>query len=233
MKEQIEVSKKRSKLLTKISEHQRKAHRFLSRDGTEEEDYTYEPSDVFIIDEDGEVDIVKRSSASDPFTATPGRSRPECYRITMPSTMGKSLLRQRGLQDVAAMEVQLRSGQCNDSLQGVRLSLGQKAFIFRTKIRPKGPKKGKTRSWDSIHAIDLALRLHAQTYRESREALLFLGASVDILKRFQPLERAHLKTSTTLLDPSQSGWKHSQLPWFWYMDVAGDSVGSNHMKECK
>jgi hypothetical protein len=235
MKEQIEISKKRSNLLTKIAEHQRKAHRFLGRDGTEDEDYTYEPFDVFIVGQDGEIDIVKRSAASDPFTATgtPGESQPECYRLTMPSSMGKSLLQERGLWDAATLEVELRTGQCNDSLQVVQLLLGKKVFIFRTKIQRKGPKKGKTRSWDSIHAVNQALWIHAQTYCEAREALLALGALRDILKWFQPLETAHLKTSTTGLDPSQSGWKHSQLPWFWYMDVAGDSVSSNFMKECE
>ena len=51
--------------------------------------------------------------------------------------------------------------------------------------------------------------------------------------RFQVLETKHLKTSTTLLDPRQDGFKHVQLPWFWYLDVAGDSISASHLKECK
>ncbi|KAF8226529.1 hypothetical protein L208DRAFT_1301470, partial [Tricholoma matsutake] len=40
---------------------------------------------------------------------------------------------------------------------------------------------------------------------------------------FQHLYRSHLKTSTTLLNQKESGWKHDSLPWFWYMDcLPGD-----------
>ncbi|KAF8222998.1 hypothetical protein L208DRAFT_1319283, partial [Tricholoma matsutake] len=50
---------------------------------------------------------------------------------------------------------------------------------------------------------------------------------------FQILEQSHLKMSTTLINPKESGWKHDSLPWFWYMDVEGDSLSSNYMKECE
>ena len=113
------------------------------------------------------------------------------------------------------------------------LALGQKAFLFHTQIRPKGPKTGKTKSWDGIHVVDQMLRLHAQIYRSAREALIDLQASKLITDRFKPLEAAQLKTSTTLLNPSESGWKHGQLPWFWYLDVAGDSISATHLRECK
>lgn len=59
-----------------------------------------------------------------------------------------------------------------------------------------------------------------------------LGASVAVSERFQVLETEHLKMSTTLLDPHQDGWKHAKLPWFWYLDVAGDSISASHLKEC-
>jgi hypothetical protein len=145
-------------------------------------------------------------------------------------------------RDIGSLEVELRSGQCNDSLKGVRLSLGKKVFLFRTEIRQKGPKTGKTKSWDTIHSTDQTLRLHAQIYRSAREALVVLEAPKLLLKRFKVLERNHLKTSTTLLDPCRGGKiqdptrsvsKHDQLPWFWYLDVAGDSVSSNHLTECE
>ena len=60
-----------------------------------------------------------------------------------------------------------------------------------------------------------------------------LPGSADLPVRYQELEPKHLKTSTTLLDPSQSGWKHAELPWFWHLDIAGDSESSDHLKESK
>ncbi|KAF8233015.1 hypothetical protein L208DRAFT_1268929, partial [Tricholoma matsutake] len=62
-----------------------------------------------------------------------------------------------GLVELVKLETELRSGQCNDNLKGIRLMLGKKAFLFITKIRPKGPKTGKTKSWDGIHSTDQAL----------------------------------------------------------------------------
>ncbi|KAF8226576.1 hypothetical protein L208DRAFT_1301083, partial [Tricholoma matsutake] len=48
---------------------------------------------------------------------------------------------------------------------------------------------------------------------------------------FQNLDHSHLKMSTTLINPKELGWKYDSLPWFWYMDVSGDSLSSNYMKE--
>ncbi|KAF8240647.1 hypothetical protein L208DRAFT_1231551 [Tricholoma matsutake] len=75
-----------------------------------------------------------------------------------------------------------------------------------------------------------ALQLYAQNYQAGREALVSLGASKD---RFQILDWSHLKTSTMLINPKESGCKHDSLPWFWYMDVEGGSLSSNYMKECE
>lgn len=229
-KEQIEITKKRSKLLKRIVEHQRKATQFLRVDMSEDNDYSYEPEEIFLDGDDGEIDLVKRTEPWNPFVNKDGTPRPETFNISMPSSMKQWEGSSRELQK---LEIQLRCGQCNDSLKSVRFALGKKAFIFRTLIRPKGPKTGKTRPWDSLHSTDQTLRLQAQIYRSAREALETLKASRDTLKRFQILERSHLKTSTTLLNPSEPGSKHDQLPWFWYLDVAGDSQSSNHLNECE
>lgn len=228
-KEQIEITKKRSKLLKRILEHQRKAIQIYGNDISQENDHSYEPAEVFLDGDDGEIDLVPRSVPGNPFIKGDGSPRPETFNITMPSSRNHI---HGSSKDFAKLEIQLRCGQCNDSLKAVRLALGKKAFIFRTMIRPKGPKTGKTRPWDTLHSTDQTLRLHSQIYRSAREALVTLKASKEVLRRFQVLERAHLKTSTTLLNPSEPGSKHDQLPWFWYLDVAGDTQSSNQLNEC-
>jgi len=65
--EQIEITKRRSKLLTRIMDHQRKAHQYLRTGTADDDDYTYSPSEVFVVGADGELDLV--SNGSDPFTA--------------------------------------------------------------------------------------------------------------------------------------------------------------------
>ena len=232
--EQIEITKKRSRVLKRILDHQRKANQFLRPDSSSENNSSsYEPSNVFVTGDDGEIDLIPCPVTSNPFNDMGTGSRPETSVIAMPSSMTSQAIKERGLVELAKLEMELRSGQCNDNLKGIRLMLGKKAFLFITKIRPKGPKTGKTKSWDGIHLTDQALRLYAQNYRAGREALVSLGAPKEMLDRLQILDRSHLKTSTTLINPKESGWKHDSLPWFWYMDVGGDSLSSNYMKECK
>jgi hypothetical protein len=233
IQEQIDITKRRSRLLTRIVDHQRKAHQYLRTRSTNDDDYSYQPASIFVTDQNGEIDLVTNDGSSDPFDINDSGSRPECFRIALPSGITKAIRRELRLGDIVEVEIRLRIGQCHDALKAIRLALGKKGFLFRTQIRPKGPKTGKTRPWDSIHAVDQTIRLQAQIYRSAREALDTLQAPKDVMERLQVLDRSHLKTSTTLLDPSQSGWKHAQLPWFWYLDVANDSLSSNHMKECK
>ena len=161
--------------------------------------------------------------SSNPFNDIGSGSQPETFIIGMPSSMTSQAIKEHAIGEVVKLEMELQSGQCNENLKGIQLMLGKKAFLFITKIRPKGPKTGRTKSWDSIHSTDQALQHYAQNYRAAREALATLGASKETLDRFQHLDRSHLKTSTTLLNPKESGWKHDSLPWFWYMDVSGDS----------
>jgi hypothetical protein len=232
--EQIQITKKRSRLLKRILDHQRKSNQFLPFDSSSEHnDISYEPSAVFLTGDDGEIDLMPCPISTNPFIDIGSGSRPETVSIPMPSAMTSQASKERGNVELAKLEIDLRSGQCNDNLKGIRLMLGKKAFLFITKIRPKGPKKGKTKSWDGIHATDQALRLYAQNYRAAREALVRLDAPKETLDRFQHLDRSHLKTSTTLLNRKELGGKHDSLPWFWYMDVSGDSLSSDYMKECK
>jgi len=36
---------------------------------------------------------------------------------------------------MASQELELRQGQANDALEGLRLALGNKSLLFRTKVR--------------------------------------------------------------------------------------------------
>jgi len=40
-----------------------------------------------------------------------------------------------GLATMASQELELRQGQANDALEGLRLALGHKSLLFRTKVR--------------------------------------------------------------------------------------------------
>jgi hypothetical protein len=159
--------------------------------------------------------------------------KPECFKLALPSTLGMMTCQSRHLHAAIDAELELRIGQANDALQGVRQAIARKAFVFRTEVWRAVNKTHKTRSYTKIQATDTSLRYHAQLYRQSREALKQLSAPKELLHRFQELRPEHLKTATAFIDHRTPGVKHKNLAWFWYLDLVGDSVDDSLMTECK
>ncbi|KAI6153270.1 hypothetical protein BKA82DRAFT_4011589 [Pisolithus tinctorius] len=52
-------------------------------------------------------------------------------KLPLPSALGIDACRARGLQNLAEMELKLRTGQANDVLHGLHLTLADKAAVFR------------------------------------------------------------------------------------------------------
>jgi hypothetical protein len=46
-----------------------------------------------------------------------------------------------------------------------------------------------------------------------------LGALEEELRRYQVLNKEHLKVTTVHIDPSLRGQRDSSLAWFWTMDL--------------
>ena len=59
---------------------------------------------------------------------------PEHMSIFMPSCLHSSDIQRLGLVTMASQELELRQGQANDALEGLRLALGHKTLLFRTKV---------------------------------------------------------------------------------------------------
>ena len=59
---------------------------------------------------------------------------PEKIPLLIPSAIGNKNLKSDRLQALASQEMKLRVGQANDSLEGLRLALGHKALLFRTRV---------------------------------------------------------------------------------------------------
>jgi len=55
--------------------------------------------------------------------------------IFMPSSLQIADIHRLGLASMASQELELRQGQAHDALEGLRLALGHKSLLFRTKVR--------------------------------------------------------------------------------------------------
>lgn len=60
--------------------------------------------------------------------------KPEHMSIFMPSSVEYPDLQRLGLESMGSKELELRKGQANDALEGLRLALGHKALLYRNKV---------------------------------------------------------------------------------------------------
>jgi hypothetical protein len=157
--------------------------------------------------------------------------RPEVAMIPLPSYFGAARCKTLGIASLVQQEVVLRDGQANDALHAIRVGLADKAVIFRKTVRSANTQSGTTRAWNQVNVVSKAVALNAKKYAVCRTQLSKLGAT-ELLTKFLPLQKGDLKASSAVADPSARGQRNSTLPWFWSLDVQGDSSDSDWMTEC-
>ena len=60
---------------------------------------------------------------------------PRAHVNFMPSSLQIADMHRMGLATMASQELELRQGQANDALEGLRLALGHKGLLYKTKVR--------------------------------------------------------------------------------------------------
>jgi hypothetical protein len=158
---------------------------------------------------------------------------PEKMVLPMPSILGPDRCAELGAADMIHQELALREGQANDALHNIRVHLADKAVIFRTTVRTAKSQAMSTRAWAQVHSVDRAVSINASIYSKCRTQLANLGAAGELLERYRPLLKEHLKVSTAVADPNARGQRNNTLAWFWSMDVEGDSRNSDWLNECE
>jgi hypothetical protein len=158
--------------------------------------------------------------------------RPEVAMIPLPSYLGAARCEALGIDSLVKQEVVLREGQANDTLHAIRVGLADKAVIFRKTVRSANTQSSTTRAWNQVNQVSKAVALHVKKYAVCRTQLSKLGAA-ELLTQFLPLQKGDLKASSAVADPSARGQRNSTLPWFWSLNIQGDSSNSDWMTECK
>jgi hypothetical protein len=142
---------------------------------------------------------------------------PEDTMLYLPSNFKLHQRKDLGWQELGRMELQLREGQANDSLERLRECLAEKSLRFRTQLRSAKGQKKTTRAWDSIHRMEDQIKQVVVTYRAARDAIRELGEATD-LERFQEIKKSDLKMSGDIVEEQRVGQRSSILPWFWRLD---------------
>jgi hypothetical protein len=158
---------------------------------------------------------------------------PEMTPICLPSSLKPTDIQRFGLGALATQELELRKGQANDCLQNLRMALGHKAVLYRTKVRKAKTSVDKTRIWDDVKAITVKINKHIRAYRRARKALQRLGADSEILLQYQELKTEHLKLSADITEENRFGQRNDVLPWFWRLGGQNEDQQDTWMQECK
>jgi hypothetical protein len=127
---------------------------------------------------------------------------PERLRLAMPSSLGRACVVRLGLETLAKQELELRKGQANDALEGLRLALGHKALLWRTKVRTAKNNKQRTRAWDDIKIARRQVEKNVRHYHRARRALVSLGADNTIMSQYKVIGTNDLRLSGDIMDPS-------------------------------
>lgn len=135
--------------------------------------------------------------------------------LFLPSTFGHAACSAANVQAIAKKERKLRVGQANDALHQLRLAIGQKSFMFRTRLRNARSKTRKTKAWDDINAVGNTVSHHRRVYHSARSALKNLGASAELLDKYKVITSADTRSSTIIVDPNPRGQRNTGLAWFW------------------
>jgi len=157
---------------------------------------------------------------------------PENVILYLPSNFKLHQRKDLGWEGLGDMELQLREGQANDSLEKLRECLAEKSLRFRKQLRSAKGQKKTTRAWDSIHRMEDQIKQVVVTYRTARDAIEELGEATD-LERFQEIKKSDLRMSGDIVEENRVGQRSSILPWFWRLDRKVKENCGEYEKECK
>ncbi|KAG2141447.1 uncharacterized protein EDB93DRAFT_1105726 [Suillus bovinus] len=152
--------------------------------------------------------------------------QPELTIVPLPSNLGEARCKALGLTDLMKEETILREGQANDALHAIRVHLVDKAVIFWDSVRSAKSQATSTQAWTRVRTVEAAVKLNARIYSKCRLQLDRLP-NHNLLKKYLPLKKEHLKASTAVADPNAHGQRNATLAWFWSLDVQGDTAGND------
>ncbi|KAG1849570.1 hypothetical protein C8R48DRAFT_750224 [Suillus tomentosus] len=226
----LTVARLRDKLQTRITSFLEMAPTYLgfAVDGNEQDSpvdtvHNSPDEDYSDLDDDHNPD-------PDPETHHASIFQPELTILPLPSNLGIVRCNELGLTDLMKEETALCEGQANDALHAIRVHLGDKAVIFRNTIRSAKSQASSTRAWTQVRSVEMVVNLNARIYSKCRLQLAKLPDH-DLLKKYLPLKKEHLKANAAVADPNARGQRDATLAWFWSINVQGDTSGNDWMTE--
>jgi hypothetical protein len=117
--------------------------------------------------------------------------------------------------EYAQLELSYRILHAENHLNRIRDLIAEKSFQFSHVIRVAPRKAVNTRSRAEVKKINMQISVHCRSYTQCRVRLIGLGASAEILNKFQLLTTDDIKASTAIVNPNEPGSTRLKLSWIW------------------
>jgi len=156
---------------------------------------------------------------------------PEVVVLPLPSNIISAKFRPP-LEHLMSIERDLRKGQANDALEGLRIGLANKSLLLLTGVNQSTSTKQSTRAWASVRNAQSQILFHASAYQRAWQALKCVGTTEDLLK-YQKLEEKHLVVVKDVVMAKRFGQGNDRLAWFWHIGPSEDALTGEWMEECE
>ncbi|KAI0257707.1 hypothetical protein BC834DRAFT_848761, partial [Gloeopeniophorella convolvens] len=144
---------------------------------------------------------------------------PEDVNIMLPLTLGWTWCLYHGAKSLAVKEAKLRVAQAHDAIHKIRLALGFKSSLIRTRVRTAKSQKTKKSAWSSVHGVDAGVQEHARVYSLARDMFDVLEDALPSQESLPELTKADMKVQTLVLGSNEQGQRNEQLPWIWTFGI--------------
>ena len=117
--------------------------------------------------------------------------------------------------EYAQLEIEHRITHADHHLNRIWDLIAEKSFQYSHVIHVAPRKAVNTRSRAEVKKLNLQISVHCRLYAQCRSTLQKLGASPEIMKRFQILTVEDIKASTAVVNPNERGSTQIKLSWVW------------------
>jgi hypothetical protein len=156
---------------------------------------------------------------------------PEEVVLPLPSNIISVELRVP-LESLRLVERELRKGQANDALEGLRVALANKSLLLLTHVNKSTTTKQSTRAWAGVRNAQTHVLSHARSYQRAWQALKCVGTPEDLLV-YQKLDVNDLVTVKDITMAKRFGQGSDTLAWFWRIGPSQDALTGEWLEECK
>lgn len=179
-------------------------------EGLLEEDFNYEEDQ----DEDGDLTVL-----------------PEAVVLPLPSNIISVRLKPH-LESLISVERELRKGQANDALEGLRIGLANKSLLLVTEVNRSTSTRHSTRAWASVKNAQGQILQHARGYQRAWQALKRIGTEEDLIA-YQKLNSNDLVVVKDISMAKRFGQGSDRLAWFWRIGPSQHALTGKWMEECE